>query len=40
MKTITHIGNTIGKKIVDFMDRAPGLIPSIVTLVIIAGFLG
>ena len=38
MKTITNFGSKFGRTILDFMDKAPGVIPSILTIVIVAGF--
>lgn len=38
MKTLTNFGSTLGEKILDFMDRAPGYIPSILTVIIVIGF--
>jgi len=38
MNTITNFGSTFGETILDYMDRAPLVIPSILTLVIVAGF--
>jgi len=40
MKTITGIQNMFSEKMTDFMDKAPGLVPLIVTLVIMAGLIG
>lgn len=38
MKTITNLGSTIGETILDFMDKSPGYIPVILTVLIVAGF--
>ena len=38
MVTITNTVKTIGEKIVDFMDRVPGLTSAIISLVIVAEF--
>jgi len=37
METITRIQNMFSEKMTDFMDKKPGLLPSMVTLVIILG---
>jgi hypothetical protein len=38
MKTIANFGNTVGETILNFMDRSPGYIPSILTVIIVVGF--
>ncbi len=39
MITITNYGSTLGETILNFMDRSPGVIPSILTVLIVGGFL-
>jgi hypothetical protein len=38
MKTITDFGSTFSTSILDFMDKAPGAISLILTIVIIVGY--
>lgn len=40
METETILQNRILVKVTDFMEKAPGLVSLVITLVIIAGILG
>ena len=40
METLSVMKNRVLEKVTDFMDKAPGLASLIVTLVIVAGFIG
>ena len=40
MKIINLAQNSILEKVADFLEKAPGFVSLIVTMVIIAGFIG
>lgn len=40
METITGVKNTVTEKMADFLDKVPGLVSFMITLVIVAGLMG
>ncbi len=40
MELITEIQDMVTEKMPDFMDKAPGLVSLIITLIIVAGLFG